>query len=278
VWLVLTKKMKNNFYTKLKNKGEKTIKGVRNALIQLKLLLKNRRKGKNYKTRVFEYKIYFSDPRSFYNEFIYIFKNEMYGFHPTKANPTIIDGGGFIGTSALYFKKICPQAHITIFEPDRSALTLLRKNISENKLEDITIIEKGLYDKEGKVSFLPDNTDGGKISADGTHSIEVTQLSAHIKDGVDFLKLNIEGSELKVFEDLDKNNKLKNIKELCVEYHSFKNSEQNLDKILGILTKNNFRYYIGNFAHSPKGKYVATRTFFLLVYAQNMEPAEKNCI
>lgn len=242
------------------------------VITKLRFFLKNKPRFSISRVKVLGYNIFLNDPRSFYFEFIHIFKNEIYGFHSEKENPLIIDGGGFIGASCLYFKKRYPKANIIVFEPDSNALPILRKNIEVNKLNNITIVEMGLFDKEGEISFLPDNTDGGKIDTGGIHKIKVTKLSNYINSEIDFLKLNIEGAELNVFEDLDQNDKFKYIRELCIEYHSFKYQKQNLDRILSILTKNNFRYYISNFEKSPKGNFKSDESaqFYLLVYAQNI--------
>src|SRR3990167_3249761 len=65
---------------------------------------------------------------------------------------TIIDGGSFIGLSCLYFKKKYPGARITIFEPDKNALSFLRKNIGANHIKNVEIIEKGLFRKDGETT------------------------------------------------------------------------------------------------------------------------------
>jgi len=268
------KNKKMNIVIKFLRKWAKLIDRVYMLLIiaRLRLFLKNKPRFSLSHVRVLGYNIFLNDPRSFYFEFIHIFKNEIYGFHSEKERPYIIDGGGFIGASCLYFKKKYPKANILVFEPDNNALFILRKNIEANKLDNVTVVEMGLFDKEGEISFLPDNTDGGKIDTGGMHKIKVTRLSNYINSEIDFLKLNIEGAELNVFEDLDQNDKFKYIRGLCIEYHSFKRQKQNLDKILSILTKNNFRYYISNFENSPKGNFKSDENtqFYLLVYAKNI--------
>ena len=259
---------------KFLRKGVKLIKRIYMLLIiaRLRLFLKDKPRFHLRRVKVLGLNIFLNDPRSFYFEFIHIFKNEIYGFHSAKKDPVIIDGGGFIGASCLYFKKKYPKSHIIVFEPDSNALFILRKNIEVNKIDNVTVVEMGLYDKDTEISFLPDNTDGGKIDTGGMHKIKVTKLSNYISSEIDFIKLNIEGAELNVFEDLDQNDKFKFIRELCIEYHSFKHQKQNLDKILGILTKNNFRYYISNFENSPKGNFKSDENtqFYLLVYAKNI--------
>jgi len=241
-------------------------------LYKVGLFFKNKERFKNYKVKIFNFIIFFNDPLSFYYEFIYIFKSQVYFFKSSKNIPFIIDGGGFIGTSLLYFKKIYPKSEIVVFEPDKNALKFLYKNIENNNLSNIKVIESGLYKEDTDLRFDVNNTDGGKISKYGDIQIKVEKLSKYIVKEVDFLKLNIEGAELVVFQDLDLNNKFSYIKELCFEWHSFKNQEQNLDEILRILKNNKFKYYISSLEGSSKGKFYldGNTQFYLMIYAKRI--------
>ena len=58
---------------------------------------------------------------------------------------------------------------------------------------------------------------------------------------VDFLKMDIEGSESDV---ICHSNKLKKVNEMFIEYHSFVDCDQRLGDLLSCLTENGFRYYI----------------------------------
>jgi hypothetical protein len=63
-----------------------------------------------------------------------------------------------------------------------------------------------------------------------------------IDSNIDFFKMDIEGAEVEVIKDCDYY--LNKIQHIFIEYHSFVNSEQQLDVLLNILTKNGFRYFI----------------------------------
>ena len=261
-----------NYVKYFKKKYDQYVIGL--ILFRIKLLLKNKERFKEYKIKISNYIIYLNDPLSFYYEFRDIFKNQIYYFYTEKKDPFIIDGGGFIGASVVYFKNIYPDSEILVFEPDKNALNFLHKNIETNQLKNIKVIESGLYSEDTELNFNPDNADGGKIDEAGDLEIKVEKLSKYINKNVDFLKLNIEGAELEVFQDLDKNDKWKFINELCIECHSFKGEGQDLDEILKILKYNNFKYYISNFEGSPKGKFCLDENtqFYLLVYAKKNNP------
>lgn len=239
-------------------------------LYYLKIFYKDKLRFKPYFVSFLGFKFHFPDPLAFYYEFLYIFVNEIYYFTSENLSPFIIDGGGYIGSSVIYFKKLYPCSKLLVFEPDNSNRLYLEKNVRENKLSNVKIFPVGLYNQEGTVNFLSDNTDGGKIDKGGKAKIKVTKLSRYINQEVDFLKLNIEGVERFVLEDLDKNKKLSLVKQLCLEWHSFPGQKQDLDEILSILTLNGFQYFIDNIAGTTHGKIVIQKNeqSYLLIYAK----------
>ena len=67
---------------------------------------------------------------------------------------------------------------------------------------------------------------------------------------IDFLKLDIEGAELEVLQDIA--GELHRVKHLFIEYHSAIHEPQKLSQLLNVLEKAGFRYYIGgNPSKSP---------------------------
>ena len=79
--------------------------------------------------------------------------------------------------------------------------------------------------------------------------VEPLSLDELIREPVDFLKMDIEGSETEAIcsaENLD------NVPQLFVEYHSFKGMEQSLGALLEKLTSCGFRYYIHSHFCSPR--------------------------
>lgn len=216
--------------------------------------------------------IYFTDLKALLYEIYYIFKNEIYYFKTEESKPFIIDGGAHIGISVIYFKKLYPKSEIIAFEPDEHIFSLLNKNLKVNNLNDVVVVKSGLFERDDLLKFNSDNSDGGKIDNNGDNVIKVERLSRYINKTVDFLKLNIEGSELFVFRDLYDSGKLTFVKELVFEWHSFRGHKQALSEILKILENCNFQYYIGNFPGAPKGRYSIddNTQFFLLIYAKKL--------
>ncbi len=165
--------------------------------------------------------------RSFLDLFEDIFITQPYYFETQNKTPVILDCGANIGLATLYFKKLFPGSHITSFEPDPKTCAMLQKNIGANKFENVTMVQAALSDKAGPAGFYADPHDPGNFcqSSDPARmkgeKIEVqgVKLSDYITGEVDYLKLDVEGAEDKVLQDLIASGKLKNIKRFFIEYH-----------------------------------------------------------
>lgn len=241
---------------------------VRLFLFKYYIFRKKNKKSVNF----LGYKLVIDNFLSFYYEVKYIFKDEIYHFDTKKITPFIIDGGVCMGTSLLYFKKLYPNCKIIGFEPSQNAFKMAQKNVDINKLRDITLINVGLYNSNGKINFSDNEIDSGKIDISGNNSIEVVKLSGYINEEVDFLKLNIEGAEYEVLVDLSQSGKIKMIKEMCFEWHSFSGQKQNLDEVLKILRDNDFKYYISSLSTERFGRFsISSSTqYYLMIYAKKI--------
>lgn len=196
-----------------------------------------------------------ADGMSFYYNYKEIFESEIYNFFSKSSNPLIIDCGCNYGTSILYFKSIYPKAEIIGFEPDPYIFNIAKKNIGEYGLENVTLINKGLWKEVSTLAFYSERADGGRLGFTGDNSehekieVETTILSKFLSDRkVDFLKIDIEGAELEVLLECEVY--LVNVSYLFVEYHSFIGKEQQLNELLSILTRNKFRYLINSISES----------------------------
>ncbi|MEY2701671.1 MAG: hypothetical protein RLY43_304 [Bacteroidota bacterium] len=213
-----------------------------------KLMFRLYPRYKTFSTYLFGKKFFIPDKSSFMFMYEEIFEKEIYKFDTQKQNPLIIDAGANIGLSTLYFKKLFKNAKVISFEPDPYIFNFLEKNIINQKLSDITLINKGLSNKEDTTNFYSEKSDGGRIAQkedkDSIIQVQLTKLSPFLNEEVDFLKIDIEGSEIEVLKECKDN--LKNVKNIFVEFHSLTSKEQELDSLLQILKENGFRYYIEN--------------------------------
>jgi len=203
-------------------------------------------------TKVGPFKVYFRNKRELDRIKKETFIDGEYKFISKNKKPFIIDCGSHIGLSILYFKSIYPEAEILGFEPNPQNFEILQKNINENKLKDVKIINAALSSKDGKdtlrtsVNKKEPWTWGDTIvnniwgNEDKNKKIEVktTRLSGYINKPVDLLKIDIEGSEQKVLEEIK--DKLHFVKQINMEFHSTSTSKNiNNYKIVKKLLKDN---------------------------------------
>lgn len=219
-------------------------------------------------------KIHYDSLPSLQTEIKNIFEQKIYDFKTDKQSPLVIDGGAHLGLFTLYIKQKYPQARVIAFEPDERAFTNLNANLTENHCSAVHTIKSGLFNKNTTLHFASNGADGGAIKSDGAAQIQVVKLSDYITEPVDYLKLNIEGAELEVLEDIEP--KLHLVNELCLEYHGFPEIGQRLHRILALLDRNGFRYLIHDFdketnpATKPPFSISPKSRFYLLIYAKRI--------
>ena len=201
------------------------------------------------------YKIYYKNEKEFRFLFDEIFNKKPYHFKTSKKSPLIVDCGSHIGISILYFKKLYPDAKIYSFEPDKENFYLLKKNVEENNLKNIFLNNFALSNFKGKSYFYGHFHGSGNDTCGNTlnplwgeregfekQKINVERLSDFLKKKkikkIDFLKLDVEGVEKEVIEDIKP--LLQNVDKLTLEYHLLKNSKEGLKRIKKVLKEEGF--------------------------------------
>lgn len=226
--------------------------------VSLKYLLIFKILRRNPKSeRIFGFSVNFPDYYFFYVLFKEIFVKGEYSFQANSKSPLILDCGANIGMASLFFKYSYPDSRIIAFEPDPTTFGYLKRNISQNHLEGVTLNNFALGSKPGHLEFHQSIYESGSgINTLRTlsrrekaqyHSakVPVMPLSRFISGKVDFAKVDIEGSELAVFEELSGKKKLRLIRESIIEYHHHLGGEDSkLSRFLSILEENGFDYLI----------------------------------
>jgi FkbM family methyltransferase len=174
-----------------------------------------------------------------------IFIDQQYYFRAASPSPRIIDCGSHIGLSILYFKALYPQASVLGFEPAPTTYQLLSENTKNNRLRDVRLEKKAVSNEEGKLAFFGDlSKTSSLIKERGSRKsemVDVVKLSGFIDQKVDFLKLDVEGVEDRVLQDLAAADKLKMIQQMVIEYHHhIINQEDRLSAFLKILEDHHF--------------------------------------
>ena len=195
------------------------------------------------------------DATSFMWMYYELFEREIYKFKAKTTRPHILDGGANIGLSVIYFKRMYPDARLIAFEPDPQMYRILQQNLQSAGVQDVELVNRALWTEETTLSFAPDGADAGHLvmASEETNLVKVQTvwLRNYLNVPVDFLKLDIEGAETTVLQDC--HDKLTDVQNIFVEYHSYQNSPQTLDTVLTILKDSGFRIHVhaNNPAHQP---------------------------
>ena len=181
-----------------------------------------------------------------------IFIKNEYKFSTHKKNPMILDLWANIGVASIYFKRLYPDAQIQAFEPDDKHFEVLKKNIMENKYENVKIEKKAVTNYNGEITFYTDDkasfimsTKKWRISKIET-KLQCISINDIIKnDQIDLLKMDIEWGEFDVLKALDDSWKINQIKEMIIEYHhNIKDDTMSFATFLNILEQNWFIYWL----------------------------------
>lgn len=115
--------------------------------------------------------------------------------------PVIVNAGGYIGLSALWFGRQWPQAEVVSIEPDPGNLQLLRLNLAGRPRQ--TILEAAIGSAPGKVALSGD-PDGCAVQSErtdvGVDVVTMHEALASVRDGEPFIcNIDIEGFEKDLF-------------------------------------------------------------------------------
>jgi hypothetical protein len=154
----------------------------------------------------------------------------------------------------------------------------LRENLLSNGISDVELVQAGLAARRGTAHFQPDGAAGGKVVniLPASRSIQTVRLSDYLNVPADFVKLNIEGQELSVLQEVEDNGKFHNVRQLVLEYHGWPVGEQRLGAILELLDRNGFRYLVHDFdaescgTSKPPFCLTPRTTWYCLVYANRL--------
>lgn len=181
-----------------------------------------------------------------------VFVRQHYFFRADTAAPVILDCGANLGMASIYFKWLYPNSRVQAFEPDPGTFRLLADNIASNHL-DVEVHNCALWDQDGEVRFFVDpknpgsllmSTDPARLKGESI-VVPARRLSSFISGIVDFLKLDVEGAEGRVLEDLVQTGKIESVKQMVIEYHHrIGNQRSSLGDFLRLLEEAGFQYQI----------------------------------
>ena len=223
------------------------------------------------------------DALSFRWQYREIFVHRGYDFQCARPDPVIFDCGSNVGLSVIAFKQRHPRARITAFEADQAIAEVLGSNLSTAGFGDVTVVTAAAWVSEGAVRFSRDSADSGRVDLEaGDETVPAIRLADFVRERVDLLKLDIEGAEYAVIEDLCRTRKIEQIDKIVCEVHGRSPDKEAVGRILTRLVDEGFTFSVGRarpapdlagrpestpFAFTPDGK------FLLQLYAWRLQPS-----
>lgn len=183
-----------------------------------------------------------------------------------KEKDCIIDAGAYIGAFAVTAAKMVNKGRVIAFEPDKSNFEKLVENIKLNHINNVTAINKGLWNKneilkfdnrEDKGSMIVECMNGNKAKGK-VMNYEFATLDDELKkmdiNRVDFIKADVEGAELEVIEGCKKTLKNNEVNLAIASYH-IRGGEKTCKKLeiffnnIGYNSSTGFEKHLTTYAH-----------------------------
>ena len=184
-----------------------------------------------------------------------------------KSGDRVIDVGAHIGYFSLLFSKLVGEkGNVYSFEPEPKNIKLLKKNIMINKIQNITLephpvsntnesckLYVGQFTSGGNRMYRPDRI----IELYEKEPINVQTLvldnyfsKLELTDKIDFIKIDVEGSELRVLQGMSKIlRESKNLK-IFIEFmrDALEDAGSDPEELLNLLEKEGFTiYYVDDY-------------------------------
>jgi len=205
-------------------------------------------KSDNGKINIHGRRIWFNDRKSLFYQYYEIYCKKYYDL-PRKYDSkfVILDCGANIGLSAIRMHDNQPNVKIVCYEPDKSVFEKLQYNTSSIPVTSIELINAGVFTHNGKMQFIADGKDGGRVSENHSivsEEIKVIDLKELIRKSlpIALLKMDIEGAEHDVLPHIS--TELSKIENFFLEFHQIKGKKNNLSSLINPFEVAGFNYLI----------------------------------
>lgn len=173
-------------------------------------------------------------------------------FNPDR-HVTILDIGANVGSFTLWAKKRWPNSSVICYEPNPKTFGFLERTIRDNSLSGVLRYNEGVSNKRGRfnLSTGPHNSGEDSIMADyGTTYVPVDIVEASTLPHADIMKIDAEGVERQILEQLDSLGRIREFSAIMVETHS--ESDSKLVEALAL--RNDFRVTNRNYMHASRSE------------------------
>lgn len=158
-----------------------------------------------------------------------IYRDKIYApFFLGRSGMTVIDIGANIGMTSMFFSKYAKVVHAV--EPSAQHYNCLAKMVEFNKLDNIKTHKYAVSGETGTKKFYHNSNVtmfslNGAVSDGSSEDVDVVDMGTLFKNigvsRVDFMKLDVEGSEFDIIGSQSFRDVASKIKVILVEYHSW---------------------------------------------------------
>jgi FkbM family methyltransferase len=153
---------------------------------------------------------------------------------PSDFKPKIIvDCGGNVGLSAVYYANKYPLAKIIVIEPDENNFSYLLKNIKQ--YPNVTGIKRAVWSHETHLKILDIGNGNWALKTvlshnseeNSTHAVTIENIMNQFQINIiDVLKIDVEGAEKEIFSTSD--NWINKVRFISIELHD--QTDKNVSK------------------------------------------------
>jgi len=210
-----------------------------------------------------------------YSQFEDIFIRRQYAFSSDNSEPVIIDCGGNVGLSAIWFKINYPRCHLTVYEADPDLAAILETNLKNAGLYDVQLRNEAVWIFNGMVAFLKTGDDSGRVIENSSILYPCIDLVERLPACVDLLKMDIEGAEFPVLTKLCETGAIQKVRRLVCEFHIWRDKTDDFIKTLSLLRSNKMHFamnaaagpYIGLAAEESPFEVIKRKQVLLELFA-----------
>jgi len=165
----------------------------------------------------------------------------------------VLDIGASVGDTSLWFsKKVGSTGKVYAFEPEPKNFQILLGNIEQNNVKNVTPLNIGLSDREGRMKIVSGGSASFLAESEGEAEVTVTTIDEFVRDNklpkVDFIKMDVEGHEMNVLRGANETMRAFKPKMALSAYHRG-DDLVTLPKLL-ITINEDYKFYLGHFAPS----------------------------
>jgi FkbM family methyltransferase len=187
---------------------------------------------------------------TFVVQFEEIFHRRAYEFSTDNLTPRILDCGGNMGLSALWFKKNYPNSRVTVVEPDPELSKMLEANLSSAGVTGWSCLRAAVSDKSGECGFERSGHDSGKLNMRSEFTVRTVDIASLVTERIDMLKLDIEGAEFDVIRRLCDSGVIRWVQSISLELH-LPEGDERVTEVLSLLNGAGMRFFIEKAINGP---------------------------